>query len=440
MVRKASASPSAAAAVTGGPMALPTVATAACSAAVVMANSGGSAGPAAAPPRSVTALAPGFRFHPTDEELVIYYLKRKICGKSFRFDVITSVDIYKIEPWELPAKTQMKTRDQEWYFFSALDRKYANGARMNRATEEGYWKATGNDRIVNHDTHAVGLKKTLVFHYGRAPDGKRTNWVMHEYRLVEAELNKCGAGKDPYVLCRVFHKSNMGPPIGHRHAPFVEEEWDDEGSVLPGDVVRDEVAATDASEPEKELVCSKTAALHCTDLPTKTRYLLDVCKSERFNASPGPDNEDNSPPTILRYKRRKGIDLNSKVSDCWKNSAKAPQGPCSSSTTTAATQETDQLSRLSALVEYSLKESLQLKESDSASPSAFDASLLDSSIPQEYRGLISNLQEEVYKVSMDRETLRLEMFSVRTMVNILQSRLEYLTKENDELKKKIQDG
>lgn len=89
----------------------------------------------------------------------------------------------------------MKTRDQEWYFFSALDRKYANGARMNRATDKGYWKATGNDRIVKHDTRAVGLKKTLVFHYGRAPDGKRTNWVMHEYRLVEAELNKCGVGK-----------------------------------------------------------------------------------------------------------------------------------------------------------------------------------------------------------------------------------------------------
>lgn len=53
------------------------------------------------------------------------------------------------------------------------------------------------------------------------------------------------------MLCRVFHKSNMGPPIGHRYAPFVEEEWDDEDAVLPGDVVREEVAATDAPEAEK---------------------------------------------------------------------------------------------------------------------------------------------------------------------------------------------
>ena len=88
----------------------------------------------------------------------------------------------------------MKTRDQEWYFFSALDKKYGNGARMNRATNKGYWKATGNDRPVLHDSRTAGLKKTLVFHSGRAPDGLRTNWVMHEYRLVDEELEKARAG------------------------------------------------------------------------------------------------------------------------------------------------------------------------------------------------------------------------------------------------------
>lgn len=49
-----------------------------------------------------TSLAPGFRFHPTDEELVRYYLKRKVCNKPFKFDAISVTDIYKSEPWDLP--------------------------------------------------------------------------------------------------------------------------------------------------------------------------------------------------------------------------------------------------------------------------------------------------------------------------------------------------
>lgn len=47
------------------------------------------------------SLAPGFRFHPTDEELVTYYLRRKACGKPFRFQAVSEVDVYKSEPWEL---------------------------------------------------------------------------------------------------------------------------------------------------------------------------------------------------------------------------------------------------------------------------------------------------------------------------------------------------
>lgn len=54
------------------------------------------------PPATATSLAPGFRFHPTDQELVSYYLKRKICGKPIRFDAISETDIYKSEPWDLP--------------------------------------------------------------------------------------------------------------------------------------------------------------------------------------------------------------------------------------------------------------------------------------------------------------------------------------------------
>lgn len=54
------------------------------------------------------SLPPGFRFHPTDEELVSYYLKRKINGRRIELEIIPEVDLYKCEPWDLPGKNYTK--------------------------------------------------------------------------------------------------------------------------------------------------------------------------------------------------------------------------------------------------------------------------------------------------------------------------------------------
>lgn len=72
---------------------------------------------------------------------------------------------------------------KEWYFYSQKDLKYATGQRTNRATATGYWKATGKDRSIHRNGSLVGMRKTLVFYKGRAPKGRKTDWVMHEFRL-----------------------------------------------------------------------------------------------------------------------------------------------------------------------------------------------------------------------------------------------------------------
>lgn len=49
-----------------------------------------------------SSLPPGFRFHPTDEELITYYLVNKISDASFTGRAIADVDLNKSEPWDLP--------------------------------------------------------------------------------------------------------------------------------------------------------------------------------------------------------------------------------------------------------------------------------------------------------------------------------------------------
>ncbi|KAL5228820.1 hypothetical protein ABZP36_017085 [Zizania latifolia] len=163
-------------------------------------------------------LPPGFRFHPSDEEIVTFYLTPKVLdSRGFCATAIGEVDLNKCEPWELPAKAKM-IGEKEWYFYCHKDRKYPTGMRTNRATEAGYWKATGKDKEIfrNQDQLLIGMKKTLVFYKGRAPKGDKTNWVMHEYRLADSPAQPPSSSSsvpsyprhDDWAVCRIFHKTS----------------------------------------------------------------------------------------------------------------------------------------------------------------------------------------------------------------------------------------
>ncbi|KAJ4753032.1 NAC domain-containing protein 17 [Rhynchospora pubera] len=192
---------------------------------------------------------PGFRFSPTDEELVFYYLKRKVSGRRLPLPMIADVDVYKSEPWDLPHKSMLKSGDKQWFFFSPRDRKYPNGTRSNRSTGNGYWKATGKDRTISHNSKALGNKKTLVYYHGRAPKGDRTDWVMYEYTFEDQSLVNCA--NDSYALYKVFKKSGAGPKNGEQYgATFREEEWEEE--------------ADDIAAPRENIVQSSDRALNAS--------------------------------------------------------------------------------------------------------------------------------------------------------------------------------
>ncbi|KAF2297409.1 hypothetical protein GH714_023221 [Hevea brasiliensis] len=83
-----------------------------------------------------SCVPPGFRFYPTEEELVGYYLKRKINSLKIDLDIIIDIDLYKIEPWDIQARCKLGYDEQnEWYFFSHKDRKYTNHYTYGHSSE-----------------------------------------------------------------------------------------------------------------------------------------------------------------------------------------------------------------------------------------------------------------------------------------------------------------
>ncbi|KAI3968439.1 hypothetical protein MKW92_053297 [Papaver armeniacum] len=185
-------------------------------------------------------LPPGFRFHPTDEEIINCYLTEKIKNGKFIAKAIGVADLNKSELWDLPKKAKMG--EKEWYFFPQRDRKYPTGMRTNRATQAGYWKATGKDKEIydkGKGGYLVGMKKTLIFYRGRAPKGEKTNWVMHEYRVEGKNsyhhLSK--TSKDEWVVYRIFHKrtgiKTSSVPSLLRMSSFSDDLLDSTTSSLP---------------------------------------------------------------------------------------------------------------------------------------------------------------------------------------------------------------
>ncbi|PWA55488.1 NAC (No Apical Meristem) domain transcriptional regulator superfamily protein [Artemisia annua] len=173
------------------------------------------------------SVPPGFRFHPTDEELLYYYLRKKVSYEAIDLDVIREVDLNKLEPWDLKDKCRIGSGPQnEWYFFSHKDKKYPTGTRTNRATTAGFWKATGRDKAIHllSNSKRIGMRKTLVFYTGRAPHGQKTDWIMHEYRLDDQYSNEATPSEvqeDGWVVCRVFKKKN------HNRNPFQTDDHQD---------------------------------------------------------------------------------------------------------------------------------------------------------------------------------------------------------------------
>nr|DAD33369.1 TPA_asm: hypothetical protein HUJ06_012220 [Nelumbo nucifera] len=129
---------------------------------------------------SIHDIPVGYRFQPTDEELIHSYLRPKV-----------------------------------------LEKKSQNASRPNRVVthpikEGGWWKATqGSKKIFDEKRRIVGYKKSLVFYRYKkdtkksSKSGEKTNWIMHEFRLAEDD-GQAGGKFQQWVLCRIKENKKEG--------------------------------------------------------------------------------------------------------------------------------------------------------------------------------------------------------------------------------------
>ncbi|XP_043687924.1 NAC domain-containing protein 68-like [Telopea speciosissima] len=153
----------------------------------------------------------GFRFNPTEKELVCDYLAKKVwsCSgnpnyiyKQFSSTaVIECSEVYNKHPWLLMVSTEgaayRMERDGAVYFFVRMTKKNANGWRPNRRIngDMGFWKSTSSGKpVVDKHGNVLGMKKSLVYYVLKegADDedkktcsshqngGSKTSWIMHE--------------------------------------------------------------------------------------------------------------------------------------------------------------------------------------------------------------------------------------------------------------------
>ncbi|KAM3291166.1 NAC domain-containing protein [Capsicum chacoense] len=156
-------------------------------------------------------LPPGFRFYPTDEELVVHFLHRKVALLPCHPDVIPDLDLYPYDPWDLDGKAMAE--GNKWYFYSRRT--------QSRITENGYWKSLGVDEPIfsSSSDSNIGMKKYYAFYLGEKPEGARTNWVMQEFSLSDSSSASASSRSSSrrksrskidysgWVICRVYERN-----------------------------------------------------------------------------------------------------------------------------------------------------------------------------------------------------------------------------------------
>ncbi|XP_050223639.1 NAC domain-containing protein 2-like [Mercurialis annua] len=171
---------------------------------------------------------PGYRFCPTDGELIAEYLLKKVYNQPLPPCKIMNVDLYKFHPKVLAA-TYVHYGETDWYFFTPRDKLCPEGANINRLADGGFWKSASAEKPVEHKGVIIGSKRVLDFYIGKQPNCVKTHWKMHELVVknslrmpeINPDAEESNMRLDDIVLCRIYKTSRK------LNDPGAEEIGDD---------------------------------------------------------------------------------------------------------------------------------------------------------------------------------------------------------------------
>ncbi|KAG8368890.1 hypothetical protein BUALT_Bualt15G0093600 [Buddleja alternifolia] len=193
----------------------------------------------------------GFRFVPTEEELIRSYLLKKAMGLPLPSNHILEKDLYgeKASPWDVLSdiseaywdihipvnvnnhddKKEVKKVKKSIYVFTRLKRVNEGSRNFVRVAGCGTWKGQTVPRKIRKGSSGeeIGAMKMFTFivnNKGLIKD----HWIMHEYSLSGVSLS-CDLKNKDYVICRItreFFKEEKKiscQPIPVRHSNNQEE-------------------------------------------------------------------------------------------------------------------------------------------------------------------------------------------------------------------------
>ncbi|TXG62811.1 hypothetical protein EZV62_009805 [Acer yangbiense] len=188
------------------------------------------------------AITVGFRFLPTDQELVTYFLFNRIFAQTDPFNDLEKFsvregDLYgSQDPWDIWNLYGGDNLEdgQPLYLFTRLKKVSSNGSRISRRVGSGTWAGEDSGDTITSQNYVVGVKKRFRYENKKSPDNGA--WIMHEF-AVDPSLLRQHQKPENIVLCRmkknpVAEKKkrklqqvlNSEPWMSSKHSKLVEPQ------------------------------------------------------------------------------------------------------------------------------------------------------------------------------------------------------------------------